>query len=114
LKFAEDDEASQPRLRRRGMPGSHALSDVFGEVVLFCLDFAVNQNCNGALLHRLYDDVWFWNKDYETCAMAWASVREFANVTGTQVCQPLISQKSRPSHTPSVATKATISLQIAC
>ncbi|KAF3040871.1 hypothetical protein E8E12_001913 [Didymella heteroderae] len=83
LKFAEDME--KPRLRRRGTPGSHSLSDVFGEVVLFCMDFAVNQNCNGAMLHRLYDDVWFWNKDYETCAMAWASIQEFANVTGTQI-----------------------------
>ncbi|KAF3053126.1 hypothetical protein E8E11_009794 [Didymella keratinophila] len=83
LKFADDTE--KPRLRRRGMPGSHSLSDVFGEVVLFCMDFAINQNCNGALLYRLYDDVWFWNKDYETCAMAWASIQEFANVTGTQI-----------------------------
>ncbi|KAJ4407517.1 hypothetical protein N0V91_003785 [Didymella pomorum] len=85
LKFAEDDEASQPRLRRRGTPGSHALSDVFGEALLFCMDFAVNQNCNGALLHRLYDDIWFWNMDYETCATAWESIQEFANVTGTQI-----------------------------
>lgn len=87
LKFAEDTE--KPRLRRRGTPGSHSLSDVFGEVILFCMDFAVNQNCNGALLHRLYDDVWFWNKDYESCATAWASIEEFANITGTQVCEPL-------------------------
>lgn len=68
LKFAEDTD--KPRLRRRGTPDSYSLSDVFGEVILFCMDFAVNQNCNGALLHRLYDDVWFWNKDYETCATA--------------------------------------------
>jgi hypothetical protein len=42
LKFI-DDPSSVPRLRRRGMPGSHALSDTLGEAVLFCLDFAVNQ-----------------------------------------------------------------------
>ncbi|KAF2632022.1 hypothetical protein BU25DRAFT_406539 [Macroventuria anomochaeta] len=85
LKFADDNQSTEPRLRRRGTPGSHALSDVFGEVVLFCMDFSLNQNTKGALLHRLYDDVWFWNKDYETCATAWASVREFAEVTGTQI-----------------------------
>ncbi|XPS98129.1 Glucosylceramidase [Ascochyta lentis] len=85
LKFADDDQSTEPRLRRRGVPGSHALSDVFGEVVLFCLDFSVNQNTNGALLHRLYDDVWFWNKNYETCALAWKNVLEFAEVTGTQI-----------------------------
>jgi hypothetical protein len=114
LKFAEDDEASQPRLRRRGTPGSHALSDVFGEALLFCMDFAVNQNCNGALLHRLYDDIWFWNMDYETCATAWESIQEFANVTGTQVCQFLVSQASQRWPTPSVATKAAVSFRIGC
>ncbi|OSS45706.1 hypothetical protein B5807_09625 [Epicoccum nigrum] len=85
LKFAEDHESSEPRLRRRGTPAMHALSDVFGEAVLFCLDFSTNQSTNGALLHRLYDDVWFWNKDYEVCATAWAHVEEFAGVTGTQI-----------------------------
>jgi hypothetical protein len=89
LKFAEDDETTEPRFRRRGTPGSHSLSDIFGEVVLFCMDFAVNQGCNGALLHRLYDDVWFWNKDYETCATAWARIQEFSKITGTQVCYTL-------------------------
>ena len=91
LKFADDDEATEPRLRRRGTPGSHALSDVFGEVVLFCLDFSVNQNTEGGLLHRLYDDVWFWNKDYEKCASAWESVTKFAEVTGTEVCHGFFS-----------------------
>lgn len=85
LKFADDDPAVEPRLRRRGTPGSHALSDVFGEVVLFCMDFAVNQTTDGALVHRLSNDVWFWNKDYEKCASAWASVLEFAEVAGVQV-----------------------------
>ncbi|KAH6614894.1 hypothetical protein C7974DRAFT_366825 [Boeremia exigua] len=83
LKFTDDEHG--PRLRRRGTPDSHALSDVFGEVLLFCLDFSVNQDTNGALLHRMYDDVWFWNKDYETSAIAWHSVRTFAEVTGTQI-----------------------------
>lgn len=86
LKFADDHPSTEPRFRRRGTPGAHALSDVFGEMVLFCLDFSVNQNTNGALLHRLHDDLWFWNKDYEICAMSWASVQEFAQITGTQVC----------------------------
>ena len=85
LKFADDDQATEPRSRRRGTLDSHALSDVFGEVVLFCLDFSVNQNTEGGLLHRLYDDIWFWNKDYEKCASAWESVTEFAKVTGTEV-----------------------------
>lgn len=84
LKFTDDDDSTQPRTRCRGTPGLHALSDVFGEAVLFCLELSVNRDTNGALLHRLYDDVWFWSKDYETCATAWASVQKFATMTGTQ------------------------------
>lgn len=94
LKFQEDD-SSEVRLRQRGTPGSHALSDVFGETVLFCLDFAVNQATNGALLHRMYDDLWFWNKDYETCVEAWNKVTEFTKIMGVEVC--LISFKSAAS-----------------
>ncbi|KAG9186869.1 hypothetical protein G6011_09977 [Alternaria panax] len=48
LKFM-DDPSSEPRLRRRGMPGSHTLSDTLGETVLFCLDFAVNQATGGQI-----------------------------------------------------------------
>ncbi|KAF2680029.1 hypothetical protein K458DRAFT_312748 [Lentithecium fluviatile CBS 122367] len=84
LKFT-DDESATPRLRRRGTPGSHALSDVFGEVVLACLDFSVNQATDGGMLHRLYDDIWFWSKDYEKCAQAWASVVQFTKTMGVEV-----------------------------
>jgi hypothetical protein len=62
LQFIDDGPSAETRIRRRGTPGSHALSDVFGETVLFCLDFSVNQVTEGAVLHRLFDDVWFWNK----------------------------------------------------
>jgi hypothetical protein len=85
LKFIDDGPSAESRLRRRGAPDSHALSDVLGETVLFCLDFSVNQATDGALLHRLYDDVWFWNKDYETCAKAWACVTHFTEIMGVKV-----------------------------
>lgn len=84
LKFT-DDPSSEPRSRRRGTPGSHSLSDVLGETVLFCLDFAVNQATDGALLHRIYDDIWFWNKDYEKCVGAWASILKFTEATGVKL-----------------------------
>ncbi len=61
------------------------MSDVLGETALFCLDFAVNQATNGGLLHRLYDDLWFWNKDYEKCVSAWESIVKFTEVTVTEV-----------------------------
>jgi hypothetical protein len=84
LKFA-DDPSSEPRLRRRGMPGSHALSDTLGEAVLLCLDFAVNQATGGRDLYRIGDDVWFWSKDYETCVSAWASIQKFTEIMGVKV-----------------------------
>ncbi|KAF2447483.1 hypothetical protein P171DRAFT_407672 [Karstenula rhodostoma CBS 690.94] len=84
LKFA-DDKSSSPRIRRRGTPGSHALSDVFGEVVLACLDFSVNQATDGEMMYRLYDDIWFWSKDYEKCAKAWDCVQEFAAAMNVEI-----------------------------
>jgi hypothetical protein len=83
LKFMDDPSAG-PRLRRRGMPGSHALSDMLGEAVLFCLDFAVNQATEGDLW-RLGDEAWFWNPDYDKCASAWATVLKFTEVMGVKV-----------------------------
>lgn len=85
LRFMEDGDSSDARIRRRGTPGSHTLSDFLGEAVLFCLDFAVNQATDGALLHRVYDDLWFWNKDYEQCVKAWATVTDFTKVMGIEV-----------------------------
>lgn len=87
LKFMEDEQSAEPRLRRRGTPGSHALSDMFGETVLFCLDFAVNQVTDGSFVHRLYDDLWFWNKDYEKVTKAWETVTDFTKVMGVEVKQ---------------------------
>jgi hypothetical protein len=84
LKFIGDGNVG-PRLRRRGIPESHALSDVFGEVVLSCLDFAVNQATDGEVLHRIYDDFWFWSHDYDKCVQAWDSVTVFAKVMGVQL-----------------------------
>lgn len=85
LKFMDDGPSAEPRLRKRGTPGSHTLSDVLGESVLFCLDFAINQATDGALLHRLYDDVWFWDSNYETCAKAWSSVTHFTSIMGVKL-----------------------------
>lgn len=92
LKFAEDDASSEPRLRRRGAPGSYALSDMLSETVFFCLDFAVNRATNGAMIHRLYDDVWFWDRDYEKCAKSWSAVNAFTDVMGVEVNTCFVSK----------------------
>lgn len=85
LQFLGDDPSIPPRTRRRGAPASHVLSDVFGEVTLFCLDFAVNRATNGSTLYRLFDDVWFWNCSHEATITAWAAVESFARATSTEV-----------------------------
>ncbi|KAK8111745.1 uncharacterized protein PG998_008202 [Apiospora kogelbergensis] len=85
LKFADDPADTPIRTRRRGTPTSHILSDVFGEVVFFCLDFATNQSTGGSLLYRLYDDAWFWSASHDAATKAWATMQRFAAVTGTRL-----------------------------
>ncbi|KNG83288.1 hypothetical protein ANOM_008786 [Aspergillus nomiae NRRL 13137] len=81
LKFTEDGPEAAVQTRRRGIPTSHTLSDCFGEAVLFCMDYAVNQSTNGAYLYRMHDDFWFWGQK-QTCVKAWNTMTEFAQVMG--------------------------------
>lgn len=85
LKFLDDDPSTPSRNRSRGTPASHVLSDVFGESVLFCLDFAVNQSTDGSMLFRVQDDFWFWSRDHSAAITAWKAVTEFVNATGTYI-----------------------------
>lgn len=84
LRFMEEDHASS-KVRRRGVPTSHALSDVLGETVLFCLDLAVNQAGSGQPLWRYGDDLWFWSPSHPTAVAAWEAVEGFAEATGTSI-----------------------------
>ncbi|RYP48508.1 hypothetical protein DL769_011194 [Monosporascus sp. CRB-8-3] len=107
LRFLEDDDddeqqQQQPRTRRRGTPASHALSDVFGEAVLFCLDLAVNRATDGGeVLWRAQHDFWFWSRDHGAAVRAWGAVSEFAAVTGTRVAAAKTgSVRIRPEDQP--------------
>lgn len=82
LKFMDDDKSSEPRLRQNGTPGSHVLSEVFGEVILFCLDFQINQETGGERLWRLNDDFWFWASEHETCVKNWKIIEQFNKTMG--------------------------------
>ncbi|MDI1490825.1 MAG: hypothetical protein OHK93_002030 [Ramalina farinacea] len=82
LKFIDDDDSTEPRVRKQGTPGAHALSEAFGEVVLFCLDFKINRETEGEILWRMHDDIWFWSAHNETCAKAWSAVKDFTKTTG--------------------------------
>lgn len=81
LKFL-DDETLEPRLRQRGTPGAHVLSEVFGETVLFCLDYSINQTTDGEPLWRMNDDIWFWSPNQARCVKAWKAITEFTETMG--------------------------------
>lgn len=83
LKFVQDGPNATTRVRKRGVPMSHSLSDFFGEAVLFCMDYAVNQSTNGAFLYRLHDDFWFWGLE-KSCINAWKAMSHFSNTMGLE------------------------------
>lgn len=82
MRFVQDGPHGQIHVRQRGIPISHALSDVFGELILFVMDFAVNRSTQ-THLYRLHDDFWFWGNE-DVCSRGWATMTEFANVMGIQ------------------------------
>ena len=86
LRFM-DDKSAAPRLRKRGTPASHVLSEVFGEVTLFCLDFKINQCTKGQTLWRLHDDFWFWSSKQSICVDAWRAVSDFSQTVGLTLNQ---------------------------
>ncbi len=87
LKFADEPDMA-PRLRKRGVPGAHALSSVCGEVILFCLDYAVNQAIKGgAQLYRMHDDFWLWSHDQEVVVKGWGAVTSFIDTMGLSLNQ---------------------------
>lgn len=83
LKFMGEDE--EPRLRRRGTPAAHVLSDVLGELTLFCLDYLVYQQTKGCYLWRMHDDFWFWSSSHETCVQAWSIIERFNKLIGVSL-----------------------------
>ena len=85
LKFVDDGISSEPRIRKRGAPGAHALSAICGEAVLFCLDYAVNQKTNGAQLYRLHDDFWIWSSSHQTVVSGWEAITDFNKIMGVSL-----------------------------
>ena len=84
LKMIHEGQESEVRSRKRGVPIAHAISNFMAEVVLFVLDFAVNQEAQGTLLYRLTDDMWIWG-DPATTNDAWKSVRRCVNILGLTI-----------------------------
>ncbi|TDL26815.1 reverse transcriptase-like protein [Rickenella mellea] len=84
LRFKGDPADSPVRTRKRGIPISHALSTMCGELVLFVMDFAVNQKTDGLFLYRIHDDFWFWDANGKRCVSAWEALEQYAALTGMQ------------------------------
>ncbi|ESZ93996.1 hypothetical protein SBOR_5617 [Sclerotinia borealis F-4128] len=87
LKFTDDDVSTEVRIRKRGVPGAHALSAVCGETILFCLDYTVNQSTDGAQLYRMHDDFWIWSHSHETVVKGWKSILDFSKIMGVTLNQ---------------------------
>ncbi|KAK8876985.1 hypothetical protein PGQ11_001931 [Apiospora arundinis] len=85
LRFRPDLGSSKTQLRNRGIPFRFVLSAVFEEVVLFCLDLAVNQATDGGLLYRRPGDQFFWSPSETHVEDAWETIQSFAAVTGVLV-----------------------------
>lgn len=81
IRLGQDGPEGQSQVRQTGVPMSHALSDVFGEVILFIMDFAVNRATAGSYLYRLHDDFWFWGTQ-GLCERGWEAMTEFASTMG--------------------------------
>ncbi|KAK0103301.1 hypothetical protein ONS95_005331 [Cadophora gregata] len=81
MKFVQDGPDAPVQIRQRGTPISGPLSDFLAETVLFCLDFAFNQESNGLRLYRLHDDIWFWGSD-DQCVQGWDVMTKFATLAG--------------------------------
>lgn len=78
----ESTLAGKGRVRKRGVPMAHALEKFFGELVLFIMDLAVNQEAE-MLLYRFHDDLWLCGEP-KKCTKAWQTMEQFAAVMGLE------------------------------
>ncbi|KAF3107508.1 hypothetical protein TWF569_007877 [Orbilia oligospora] len=93
LKFFESfltlparfEPGGEVRESKRGVPISHPLGLVFGEIQLFLMEFAINRATGGKLeLFRMHDDFWWWSTSEELCETAWSTIKEYSALTGTE------------------------------
>ncbi|WFD21121.1 hypothetical protein MCAP1_003378 [Malassezia caprae] len=81
LQVQAEGAYGEPKKRVRGIPISHTLSTAFGELLLFVLDYAVNQETQGCNIYRFFDDIHFWGQP-ESCVKAWNTIKDFTRIMG--------------------------------
>lgn len=81
MQFEEDGKDGAILTRKNGIPISFQITDGISELLLFVLDFAVNQKTGGAHLYRNHDDLWFWGQP-DKCSVAWETIGNFTDVMG--------------------------------
>jgi hypothetical protein len=77
-----EPDSDRVQIRNRGVPMSHALEKFFGELVLYFMDLAVNQEA-GMLLYRFHDDLYLVGEP-EKCATAWQSMERYSALMGLE------------------------------
>ncbi|KAJ3365766.1 hypothetical protein GGF32_008164 [Allomyces javanicus] len=75
------DNESSPRVRVRGIPICHALSTLFGELMLFPLDYFLTRTTKVTVV-RMLDDVWMWSSNPAEMQRAWTNMLEYAALAG--------------------------------
>jgi len=84
IKFSVDSPTTSMQTRKCGVPMSHSISNLLGQVLFFTMDFAVNQKTNGLFFYRIHDDFWLWDKDEECVATAWEEMTKFTKLVGLE------------------------------
>lgn len=77
-----EGSSAEIRIRKRGVPIGHVFQKLFGELIVFAMDLAVNQEV-GMLLYRLHDDLWLCGEP-EKCAKAWKVMGRCARIMGVE------------------------------
>ncbi|KAJ3367757.1 hypothetical protein GGF31_007104 [Allomyces arbusculus] len=75
------DNETTPRVRVGGVPICHALSTLFGELILFPLDYYLTRTTK-VMAVRMFDDVWMWSSDPAEMVRAWNNMLEYASLAG--------------------------------
>ncbi|KAF3922244.1 hypothetical protein ABW20_dc0101858 [Dactylellina cionopaga] len=84
---ARFEAGGEVRESKRGVPISHPLGLVFGEVQLFLMEFAINRATRGTLqvfrTMQMHDDFWWWGEDEKQCELGWKTIKEYSALAGT-------------------------------